>query len=225
MAEDEAHGVEPQDAAAEAFEALRAEVAQLRTALEGLPTTAPDYSPNLAAIAQSLAAMDAHPALRLTPDALASQVRQASEAAQEARPAGAGQRRPARGRGGRGPGAPGRAAAHWAGAGPPGRDHDRRGRRRRCHRVGVFLGASRARSAGELERAGEDGRRNAEPRSLGCWRAADAERQPAGLGAGRGMRKAGAGEPSSAGGLLEGGDPDGKSAAVHRHGQGRLNRT
>ena len=74
---------EPQDAAAEAFEALRAEVAQLRTALEGLPTTAPDYSPTLAAIAQSLAAMEAHPALRLTPDALASQVRQASEAAQQ----------------------------------------------------------------------------------------------------------------------------------------------
>jgi len=83
MMEDEAHGAEPQDAAAEAFEALRAEVAQLRTALEGLPTTAPDYSPTLAAIAQSLAAMEAHPALRLTPDALASQVRQASEAAQQ----------------------------------------------------------------------------------------------------------------------------------------------
>jgi hypothetical protein len=59
MAADEAHGAEPQDAAAEAFEALRAEVAQLRTALE------------------------AHPALRLTPQDLASQVRQASEAAQQ----------------------------------------------------------------------------------------------------------------------------------------------
>ena len=83
MAEDEAHGAEPQDAAAEAFEALRAEVAQLRMALEGLPTTAPDYSPTLAAIAQSLAAMEAHPALRLTPQDLASQVRQALEAAQQ----------------------------------------------------------------------------------------------------------------------------------------------
>jgi hypothetical protein len=80
---DEPLGGEPQDAAAEAFEALRAEVARLRAALEGLPTTAPDYSPTLAAIAQSLAAMEAHPALRLTPDALASQVRQASEAAQQ----------------------------------------------------------------------------------------------------------------------------------------------
>ena len=88
MAQDEAHGsethgVEPQDAAAEAFEALRAEVAQLRAVLEGLPTTSPDYSPTLAAVAQSLAAMEGHPALRLTPDALASQVRQASEAAQQ----------------------------------------------------------------------------------------------------------------------------------------------
>ena len=83
MAEDEAHGAEPQDAAAEAFEALRAEVAQLRTALEGPPTTAPDYSPTLAAIAQSLAAMEAHPALRLTPQDLASQVRQAADAAQQ----------------------------------------------------------------------------------------------------------------------------------------------
>ena len=80
---DEPVGAEPQDAAAEAFEALRAEVAQLHTTLEGLPTTAPDYSPTLAAIAQSLAAMEGHPALRLTPDALASQVRQASEAAQQ----------------------------------------------------------------------------------------------------------------------------------------------
>jgi uncharacterized membrane protein len=88
MVEDEAYGaepprVEPQDAAAEAFEALRAEVAQLRVVLEGLLTAVPDYSPTLAAIAQSLAAMEAHPALRLTPDALASQVRQASEAAQQ----------------------------------------------------------------------------------------------------------------------------------------------
>ncbi|WP_269717205.1 DUF6118 family protein [Caulobacter sp. NIBR2454] len=88
MAEDEAlgaetHGVEPQDAAAEAFEALRAEVGQLRAVLEGLPTTAPDYSPTLAAIAQSLAAIEAHPALRLTPQDLASQVRQAADAAQQ----------------------------------------------------------------------------------------------------------------------------------------------
>ena len=80
MAEDhEGLGDDP----AAAFEALRAEVAQVRAALEGLPTTAPDYSPTLADIAQSLAAMEAHPALRLTPQDLASQVRQVSEAAQQ----------------------------------------------------------------------------------------------------------------------------------------------
>jgi hypothetical protein len=80
MAEDqEGLGDDP----AAAFEALRAEVAQVRAVLEGRPTTVPDYSPTLAAIAQSLAAMEAHPALRLTPDALASQVCQASEAAQQ----------------------------------------------------------------------------------------------------------------------------------------------
>lgn len=80
MAEDhETLGADP----AAAFEALRAEVAQVRGALEGLPATAPDYSPTLAAIARSLAAIEAHPALRLTPDALASQVRQASEVAQQ----------------------------------------------------------------------------------------------------------------------------------------------
>ena len=71
------------DDPAVAFEALRVEVAQVRAALGALPTTAPDYAPTLAAIAKSLAAMEAHPALRLTPDALASQVRQASEAAQQ----------------------------------------------------------------------------------------------------------------------------------------------
>jgi hypothetical protein len=80
MAEDhEALGDDP----AAAFEGLRIEVAQLRAALEHLPTTAPDYAPTLAAIAQSLAAMEAHPALRLTPQDHASQVRQASEAAQQ----------------------------------------------------------------------------------------------------------------------------------------------
>jgi hypothetical protein len=71
------------DDPAAAFEALRAEVAQVLAALEGRPIMATDYSPTLAAIAQSLAAMEAHPALRLTPEALASQVRQASEAAQQ----------------------------------------------------------------------------------------------------------------------------------------------
>jgi hypothetical protein len=81
MAEDEPQDHPGDDAAAEAFEALRAEVAQLRASLER--PAPPDYSPTLAAIARSLAAMEAHPALRLTPQDLASQVRQASEAAQQ----------------------------------------------------------------------------------------------------------------------------------------------
>ena len=80
MAED--HETLDGDPAA-AFDALRAEVAQLRAALEGLPTTAPDYSPTLADIAESLEAMEEHPALRLTPEAFAYQVRQALEAAQQ----------------------------------------------------------------------------------------------------------------------------------------------
>jgi hypothetical protein len=81
MAQDEAQDHPGDDAAAEAFEALRAEVAQLRASLERLAP--PDYSPKLAVISRSLATMEAHPALRLTPLDLASQVRQASEAAQQ----------------------------------------------------------------------------------------------------------------------------------------------
>ena len=78
MAED--HETLDGDPAA-AFDALRAEVAQLRTALEGLPTTAPDYSPTLADIAESLEAMEEHPALQLTPQSFTAQVREASESA------------------------------------------------------------------------------------------------------------------------------------------------
>ena len=69
MAED--HEALDGDPAA-AFDALRAEVAQLRAALEGLPTTAPDYSPTLADIAESLEVMEEHPALRLTPESFAA---------------------------------------------------------------------------------------------------------------------------------------------------------
>lgn len=80
MAEDhEGLGDDP----AAAFEALRAEVAQLRAALDGPASAGPDYSPTLAAIAKSLAAIEAHPALRSTPEAFAAQVRQASEALQQ----------------------------------------------------------------------------------------------------------------------------------------------
>lgn len=71
------------DDPAAAFEALRAEVAEVRAALDGLASAGPDYSPTLAAIAKSLAAIEAHPALRSTPEAFADQVRQASEALQQ----------------------------------------------------------------------------------------------------------------------------------------------
>lgn len=80
MAEDhEGLGDDP----AAAFEALRAEVAQVRAALDDPASAGPDYSPTLAAIAKSLAAIEAHPALRSTPEAFAHQVRQASEALQQ----------------------------------------------------------------------------------------------------------------------------------------------
>ena len=192
MAEDE-----PQDAAAEAFEALGAEVAQLRLALEGLPTTAPDYSPTLAAIAQSLAAMEAHPALRLTPDALASQVRQASEAAQQQ-----GRRELAN-------------AVQRVDA--AGADLERLAERQRTGReqvrqvaimtavgavagviVWVCFSGPIARAAGELGRAGTDGRRDVAAGSLGGRRAAHAERQPAGLGSTGGCVGFGPPEPRQA---------------------------
>ena len=70
------------DDPAAAFEALRAEVAALRAGLEqGLD--GPDYAPTLGTIAATLAAIEAHPALELTPEAFAYQVRQAGEAAQQ----------------------------------------------------------------------------------------------------------------------------------------------
>ena len=81
MAEDhEALGDDP----AAAFVALRAEVAALRASLgEGAGRVAPDYAPTLGKMAASLAKIEAHPALQLTPDAFASQVRQARDAAQQ----------------------------------------------------------------------------------------------------------------------------------------------
>jgi len=62
--------------AAQAFEALRAEVAALRQAVEAVTErTAPDYSPDLGRITQAvngvidgLEAIEAHPAVRMTPD-------------------------------------------------------------------------------------------------------------------------------------------------------------
>ena len=65
---------------AQAFENLRAEVSVLRRAIEALPgaweeSRPPDYTPSLGTIAKGLAAVDsrlagieAHPALRLTPE-------------------------------------------------------------------------------------------------------------------------------------------------------------
>jgi hypothetical protein len=65
---------------AQAFEDLRAEVSELRRALEALPgaweeSRPPDYTPSLGTIAQGLAAVEnqlagieQHPALRLTPE-------------------------------------------------------------------------------------------------------------------------------------------------------------
>lgn len=75
---------EAEDAAAEAFEALRAEVTQLRAGVEGLSAAihgqaSSDYTPTLGAIAKSLAAMEAHPALQIAPETFAYRLREATE--------------------------------------------------------------------------------------------------------------------------------------------------
>lgn len=79
MADEQPHNEEePGDAAAEAFEALRAEVAQMRVAVEALSQGAvPDYSPTLGEIAQRLEAIESHPALQLTPEGYRRQVQAA----------------------------------------------------------------------------------------------------------------------------------------------------
>jgi hypothetical protein len=80
---DEDHEALGDDPAA-AFEALRAEVAALRASLnEGDVRVAPDYAPTLGKMAATLAKIEAHPALQLTPEAFAYQVRQARDAAQQ----------------------------------------------------------------------------------------------------------------------------------------------
>jgi hypothetical protein len=73
------------DDPAAAFEALRAEVAALRASLDRGDDgpTVPDYAPTLGEIAADLAKIEAHPALQLTPEAFAYQVRQASESARQ----------------------------------------------------------------------------------------------------------------------------------------------
>ena len=83
---------DPQDAATEAFEALRAEVTQLRAGVESLsakfqgqdPT---DYAPTLGAIAMSLEAIERHPALQADPEADAQQFREATKLTTEQRQA------------------------------------------------------------------------------------------------------------------------------------------
>lgn len=80
---DEDHEALGDDPAA-AFEALRAEVAALRASLgDGDGRAAPDYAPTLGKMAATLAKIEAHPALQLTPEAFAYQVRQARDAAQQ----------------------------------------------------------------------------------------------------------------------------------------------
>lgn len=81
MAQDEA-----EDAAADAFEALRAEVTQLRAGIEGLSAAihgqaSSDYAPTLGAMAKSLTAIEAHPALQIAPESLAYRLREATELA------------------------------------------------------------------------------------------------------------------------------------------------
>jgi hypothetical protein len=80
---DEDHEALGNDPAA-AFEALRAEVAALRTSLgDGDGRVAPDYAPTLGNMSATLAKIEAHPALQLTPEAFAYQVRQARDAAHQ----------------------------------------------------------------------------------------------------------------------------------------------
>jgi hypothetical protein len=81
---DEDHEALGDDPAA-AFEALRAEVAALRASLGGGDDrrVVPDYAPTLGNMSATLAKIEAHPALQLTPEAFAYQVRQARDAAQQ----------------------------------------------------------------------------------------------------------------------------------------------
>ena len=86
---------EGQDEAARAFEDLAAEVRVMRRAMEALEAKKPvDYAPTLATLTQEMerltaatASMARAPALKLTPDNYAAQVRRAAEDA--ARPAAA----------------------------------------------------------------------------------------------------------------------------------------
>lgn len=87
-------GAVSSDAAAEAFDALRSEVALLRRAIEGLsaqqPERPPNYSPSLAKIEKATVALGerveqlaANPMLTLTPDAVATHLRTHATAARQ----------------------------------------------------------------------------------------------------------------------------------------------
>ncbi|MHB8283155.1 MAG: DUF6118 family protein [Caulobacteraceae bacterium] len=61
---------EPVDAAAEAFEGVRADLAKMMTMLEAAkPAQVVDYSLTLGRIAKSLAVIEAHPVMKVAPDA------------------------------------------------------------------------------------------------------------------------------------------------------------
>lgn len=79
MANDE----EARDAAADAFEDLRDEVAELRATIAEFPNRVrvrtPDYTPSLAAIQQVLEKIEGHPALRHTPQAFLQEGRSMAE--------------------------------------------------------------------------------------------------------------------------------------------------
>jgi hypothetical protein len=77
--DNEALGTDP----AAAFEALRAEVAALGASLDGEGRAVSDYAPTLGQMAAALAKIEAHPALKLTPEAFAYQVTQACAGAQQ----------------------------------------------------------------------------------------------------------------------------------------------
>lgn len=66
---------DPMDAAAEAFERLRADVAKLIAMTEVIRSTGTiDYSPTLGKIVNSLAAIEAHPAMTITPTSYQQQL-------------------------------------------------------------------------------------------------------------------------------------------------------
>jgi len=69
----------PADDAAAAFEALTREVAGVRADLQGLSGPGPDYSATLEQIFLRLDAIEAHPAMRATPQAYAAEMRAAVE--------------------------------------------------------------------------------------------------------------------------------------------------